>query len=417
MSEWKQYKLEEVCKSIADGDHMPPPKSNKGIPFVTISNIVDNRLDFSNTHFVPLSYYDGLDDKRKPNVGDTIYSVVGTFGKPVYVKEDKPFVFQRHIAILRPDESKVVPQFLFYKLLSPQFYRKADVMAVGAVQRTISLTSLRNATIQLPPLKIQSKIVDVLSSLDDKIAVNKKICENLEAQAQALFKHWFVDFAPFKDGKFVESELGLIPEGWRVERLGDMPLTVTDYVANGSFASLKENVKLYENVNYAYFIRNTDLKSKNFCVYVDEHSYKFLSKSKLEGGEIIISNVGDVGSVHLCPYLNKPMTLGNNIIMVKANNEYYRNFLYILFKWNYGQALIQSIKGGSAQPKFNKTDFKSLKIIVPIESVLKKFDEVVASIFNYIGKNDEEKINLASLRDTLLPKLMSGQIKMGDVTL
>jgi len=209
----------------------------------------------------------------------------------------------------------------------------------------------------------------------------------------------------------------LIPEGWRVERLGDMPLTVTDYVANGSFASLKENVKLYENVNYAYFIRNTDLKSKNFCVYVDEHSYKFLSKSKLEGGEIIISNVGDVGSVHLCPYLNKPMTLGNNIIMVKANNEYYRNFLYILFKWNYGQALIQSIKGGSAQPKFNKTDFKSLKIIVPIESVLKKFDEVVASIFNYIGKNDEEKINLASLRDTLLPKLMSGQIKMGDVTL
>ena len=186
-----------------------------------------------------------------------------------------------------------------------------------------------------------------------------------EAQAQALFKNWFVDFAPFKDGKFVESELGLIPEGWRVERLGEMPLTVTDYVANGSFASLKENVTLFEDVNYAYFIRNTDLKSKNFSVFVDEHSYNFLSKSKLEGGEIIISNVGDVGSVHLCPYLDRPMTLGNNIIMVKPQNNIYSNFLFILFKWNYGQKLIQSIKGGSAQPKFNKTDFKSLKIIVP----------------------------------------------------
>ena len=201
----------------------------------------------------------------------------------------------------------------------------------------------------------------------------------------------------------------MIPKGFKIVSIGEMPLTVTDYVANGSFASLKENVKLYEDENYAYFIRNTDLKSKDFCVYVDEHSYNFLSKSKLEGGEIIISNVGDVGSVHLCPYLDKPMTLGNNIIMVKPYDEFYRNFLYILFKWNYGQDLIQSIKGGSAQPKFNKTDFKSLKIIVPNEAVLKEFDEIVSSTFKYIAKNDEENKEVTTLRDTLLPRLMSGE--------
>lgn len=109
-------------------------------------------------------------------------------------------------------------------------------------------------------------------------------------------------------------------------------MLVTDYVANGSFASLKENVTLYQEPNYAYFVRNTDLKSGSFGVYVDQHSYEFLSKSTLYGGEIIISNVGDVGSVFLCPKLDGPMTLGNNIIMLRPENDALRYYLFIWFK-------------------------------------------------------------------------------------
>ena len=124
------------------------------------------------------------------------------------------------------------------------------------------------------------------------------------------------------------------------------------------------------------------MKSGKFEVYVDRHSYEFLSKSTLYGGEIIISNVGDVGSVHLCPYLDKPMTLGNNIIMLKPNKQYYSYYLYILFKWAYGNDLIMSIKGGSAQPKFNKTDFKSLKIIAPKDIVLEKYHSMISVLFN-----------------------------------
>ena len=322
--------------------------------------------------------------------------------------------------------------FVYYLTHFPSFKDAAVKSMVGTSGRQrAQVDVLENLTMKLPSLHEQKRIANILTRLDDKIAVNKQINDNfviegffevlliwmlithindnLEQQAQALFKSWFVDFEPFHYQTFVESELGMIPKGFKIVSIGEMPLTVTDYVANGSFASLKENVKLYEDENYAYFIRNTDLKSKDFCVYVDEHSYNFLSKSKLEGGEIIISNVGDVGSVHLCPYLDKPMTLGNNIIMVKPYDEFYRNFLYILFKWNYGQDLIQSIKGGSAQPKFNKTDFKSLKIIVPNEAVLKEFDEIVSSTFKYIAKNDEENKEVTTLRDTLLPRLMSGE--------
>ena len=111
---WETVKLSECCSSIADGDHQPPPKAISGVPFVTISNInTSNQFDFNNTMFVPQEYYDNLDTKRKAVVGDVLYSVVGSFGIPVLIKEYNPFVFQRHIAILRPNE-KVLPAFLYF---------------------------------------------------------------------------------------------------------------------------------------------------------------------------------------------------------------------------------------------------------------------------------------------------------------
>ena len=392
MREWKQYKLGEIASFKTGKLNSNAAEVNGLYPFFTCS---PETLRINNYAF---------DQEAVLLAGN---NAEGNFNIKYYAGK---FNAYQRTYIISGNEG-VDNKFLYYALSICLKHFKS--YSQGTATKFLTAVILNNFRIIIPEsLFVQHRIASILSSLDDKIAVNKKICENLEAQAQALFKHWFVDFAPFKDGKFVESELGLIPEGWRVKRLGEMPLTVTDYVANGSFASLKENVKLYEDVNYAYFIRNTDLKSKNFCVYVDEHSYNFLYKSKLEGGEIIISNVGDVGSVHLCPHLDRPMTLGNNIIMVKPHNDIYRNFLFILFRWNYGQKLIQSIKGGSAQPKFNKTDFKSLKIIVPEESVLKKFDDIVSPLFNYIGKNDKENQELSKLRDTLLPKLMSGQIKL-----
>ena len=127
-------------------------------------------------------------------------------------------------------------------------------------------------------------------------------------------------------------------------------MIITDYVANGSFASLKENVTLFNEPEYAHFIRNTDLKNGYFSVYVDRHSYNFLSKSSLFGGEVIISNVGDVGSVFLCPKLDKPMTLGNNIIMLRPSDEKLKSYLYMWFKYGFGNHLIKGITGVANQP-------------------------------------------------------------------
>ena len=194
MSDWKKVKLSECCLSIADGDHQPPPKAEQGIPFVTISNITSsNQFDFSNTLYVPQDYYDRLDEKRKAREGDVLYSVVGSFGIPVFMKENKEFVFQRHIAILRPDSDAIIPQFLFYTMLTRDFYAKADAAALGAAQRTVSLTSLRNIEISIPEKKAQLKIVEILSAFDNLIENNQKQIKLLEESAQRLYKEWFVD--------------------------------------------------------------------------------------------------------------------------------------------------------------------------------------------------------------------------------
>lgn len=200
-----------------------------------------------------------------------------------------------------------------------------------------------------------------------------------------------------------------------VTKVGSLPILVTDYVANGSFSALKENVKLYKTQNYAYFIRNTDLKSGSFGVFVDKHSYDFLSKSTLYGGEIIISNVGDVGSVFLCPKLDYPMTLGNNLIMLRYKDCTLKYYLYIWFKYLQGQALIQGIRGGSAQPKFNKTDFKNLSILLPPEELLSRFHETTSPMFKIIEQNQVENKYLSGLRDTLLPKLLSGELDVSSL--
>ena len=395
MEEWKEYRLGDFMEFNPKISLKKDTVARK----ITMDLLVPHSRDIYSWTYEPYS------GGAKFQNGDTIMARITPClenGKHAFISlldENEIAYGSTEYIVIRGRKGISDNLFVYYLTHFPSFKDAAVKSMVGTSGRQrAQVDVLENLTMKLPSLHEQKRIANILTRLDDKIAVNKQINDNLEQQAQALFKSWFVDFEPFHYQTFVESEL-----------IGEMPLTVTDYVANGSFASLKENVKLYEDENYAYFIRNTDLKSKDFCVYVDEHSYNFLSKSKLEGGEIIISNVGDVGSVHLCPYLDKPMTLGNNIIMVKPYDEFYRNFLYILFKWNYGQDLIQSIKGGSAQPKFNKTDFKSLKIIVPNEAVLKEFDEIVSSTFKYIAKNDEENKEVTTLRDTLLPRLMSGE--------
>ena len=194
---WKEKKLKEVVASITDGDHQPPPKSDDGIPFITISNIDknSNKIVFGETFYVPKSYYCALKKERIPQQGDVLYTVTGSFGIPVLIDFQKDFCFQRHIALIRPKMGVLSPTYLFYWILSSYATSQAENTATGAAQRTVSLNSLRNFTIHIPTFSTQQSIVAILDSLKskvDKLQENyDKISQECDALKQAILRQVF----------------------------------------------------------------------------------------------------------------------------------------------------------------------------------------------------------------------------------
>lgn len=409
--EWKLKDLTVDGKgSYGIGAPAVPYQEDK-LTYLRITDINDD----GSLNFSDLKSVDAEDaEKYILKENDIVFARTGnsTGRSYFYEKQHGTFVYAGFLIKFSLDPNKVNPRILKYYTHSKPYFDWVNSFDTGATRGNINAKTYGDMEIELPSRKVQDKIVSILSSLDRKIELNNKINADLEEMAQAIFKNWFVDFEPFKDGKFVDSELGMIPEGWKVGKITDIGCLITDYVSNGSFASLKQNVHLYETKEYAQFIRNTDLKTNTFSVYVDKHSYDFLSKSTLYGNEIIISNVGDVGSVHLCPKLDIPMTLGNNIIMLRPNEKEYNYFLYLWFKYFSGQALIQGIKGGSAQPKFNKTDFKNLPLLIPSFEIIERSYWIFESMFSILSSNVKENSRLSLLRDTLLPRLMSGELEV-----
>jgi type I restriction enzyme S subunit len=165
-AEWRNVKISEICGSVADGDHQAPPQATSGIPFITIAAINDGYLNLGKaSRFVPDSYYRDLADKRRPQRGDVLYSVTGSVGIPALVDTDAEFTFQRHIAILRPDQSQISSAFLFHLLGSGQVRSQALEVATGTAQLTIPLSGLRAIQINLPPKGEQTEIVRRVETL------------------------------------------------------------------------------------------------------------------------------------------------------------------------------------------------------------------------------------------------------------
>ncbi|WP_205838117.1 restriction endonuclease subunit S [Lactobacillus crispatus] len=188
---------------------------------------------------------------------------------------------------------------------------------------------------------------------------------------------------------------------YKIVKIGDLEIIVSDHVANGSFKSLKDNVSYFDNPNYALFIRNIDFKKDldGNKKYIDKKSYNYLKKSHLFGGEVVISNVADVGSVHRVPFIKKPMVVGNNQIFIKSKHFSMTDYLYVYFQSFWGQSSISSITSGSAQQKFNKTDFRSLEIPIPSEKWIQ------SNISPYVTLQDKifnENQSLKQIKATLL---------------
>ena len=383
-----ELKLKDCCISISDGDHLPPPKVNNGIPFITISNIdSSNHIDFKNTLFVPEEYYENLDNIRKPIINDILYSVVGSFGKAVLVKENKKFVFQRHIAILRPNPDIVNPSYLYYIMSSKSFYNKADVVAIGAAQRTISLTSLRNLKINLPTIDIQNRIAEILSRYDTLIENYQKQIKLLEESAQRLYKEWFVDlrFPGHENTKIVDG----VPEGWERKNITELADIQYGYAFDGKlFNSDKVGVPIAR-------IRNIpDGYTNDYTT--EEASNEYIVKN----GDIL---AGMDGIFHINTWSGSDAYLVQRTCLFRPKDEILKGFIFQAIKGPikvFEQTLV-----GATVAHLGKKHIDSIDLIMPKDIHLYR-------PFNDLFFYRQELLNqirfLAEARDRLLPKLMSG---------
>lgn len=398
---FEKIKLKDVCISISDGDHQAPPKANRGVPFVTISNITNtNQFDFSNTMFVPQEYYNSLDSKRKAKEGDILYSVVGSFGIPVYIKTDTQFVFQRHIAILRPNRDKIVPEFLYYTMLNRDFYMKADAAAIGAAQRTVSLTALRNMEIEIPHIETQKKIAKILSSYDNLIDNNQKQIKLLEEGAQRLYKEWFVDlrFPGYEDVKIVNG----VPEGWKKDTIDSRIELLSGYAFKSSEFNDEGKYKIItiKNVKDGQFDGDNVNRMINIPEKMPEHC-------KLVDGDILLSLTGNVGRV--CIVHGENFLLNQRVAKLRSNNMAYT---YCLFRSKDMFDNMNNLTNGVAQQNLSPIRTGKINIVFPTDALIQMFEKTVNPMLNKITVLNKSILSLSQARDRLLPKLMNGEIEV-----
>ena len=377
MGPWMKVKLAQVCSSISDGDHLPPPKCESGIPFVTISDIKNNKFDLSNTRFVPKAYFDTIDEKRRIRKGDVLYSVVGSYGIPVYADTDLEIAFQRHIAILKPS-STVDSRFLYYSVLSPAFYNAADNVAIGAAQKTITLSALRNLEIPLPPLLVQRRIADILSAYDDLIENNRRRIAILEETARLAYRKWF------------GGEVG------RKATLDEICHDVRRGVSPDAIAPETPYIGL----------EHMPRRSISLCEW--ESAQKVTStKLAFEAGDILFGKIR--------PYFHKvgiafvDGVASSDAIVIKPNRpELLAYVLMTVSSDAFIAAASQGMKEGSKMPRADWKQLLQYPVSLPDDGTLSRFNKVLTPILAQLKTLCFSIRNLAAARDMLLPRLMKG---------
>ncbi|AUS08333.1 restriction endonuclease subunit S [Laceyella sacchari] len=310
---------------------------------------------------------------------DTIaISKSGTIGRIGILKDY--MCGNRAIINIEVNQEKMNLRYVFYWLLNQQNY--IQNLAVGSVQKNLYISVLEQLEIADRPLREQKAIADILSALDDKIELNNQINKNLEEMAQAIFKSWFVDFEPFQDGEFVESELGLIPKGWEVGRIGDVL-----------------------ELAYGKALKKENRVEGPYPVYGSNGIVGFHNEFLVKGPGIVVGRKGNPGTVR---YVTENFYPIDTTFYVIPNDPLLITYLYFSLQLQN----LESLSSDSAVPGLNRNIAYKNLILIPPNNIIERFNEFIDSLFNLKHTNEKQINTLSNLRDTLLPKLMSGEIRV-----
>ncbi|MQN27757.1 restriction endonuclease subunit S [Segatella copri] len=411
--EWKHYKMDELIEEISMGPFGSDVKKefyvDNGVPILNGSNLQGFKLKEDSFGYLTKEKADSL-KKCNAHRGDIIVTHRGTLGQIVYVpvnsKYDRYVISQSQFRF-RCKADLVDVQYLVYYFHTREGQYKilANASQVGVPALARATSTFRLIDIKLPPLDDQRRIASILSSLDRKIELNNKINADLEEMAQAIFKNWFVDFEPFKDGKFVDSELGMIPKGWNVGRLDE----IAD-VVGGSTPS-KAKPEYYTQKGIAW-LTPKDL-SNHPAVYssrgeidITEEGYNSTSTKLMPKGTILFTSRAPIGYISIAQNDICTNQGFKSLVPKKAGTC----FLYCFLK--YVTPEIENKSTGSTFKEASGSLMKSLQVIMPEQKVFEDFETIVSPLFARIESLEKENSRLSLLRDTLLPRLMSGELEV-----
>ena len=368
------------------------------IPFLTPSDNLSEK--FSPTTSKTLTKI-GLNEVKNcllPSKSICVSCIGSDLGKVVLTK--KPTVTNQQFNSIVPNEENDA-DFIYY-LMTVIGKHLNYLSKTSTAVPIINKSTFANYEIEIPNIKEQKRIGKILSSLDDKIELNRRINDNLEQQAQALFKSWFVDFEPFKKGKFIDSELGMIPEGWQVEELGNITNSITEKVGK------RTDIKVLSPVNTGdlllseeYFTKQ--VYSKNLAKYIMVAPNDFAyNPARINIGSIGMNTFDFSGCV-------SPV-----YVVFRCEKEYHHFFNIFKATKNFKEEVNTRAIGGVRQTLSYK-DFSLIKIVYPPKEVVNQFNKIYSHIMTLIKKNVLENKRLHQTRETLLPKLMSGELKIKDI--
>lgn len=393
--EWKEVDICQLCDSISE-----TYKGNASeVVLINTSDVLNGKC--LNHEYVPNKKLKGQ-FKKTFRKGDILYSEIRPANKRFcFVDfEPKDYIASTKLMVLRAHED-VNPQYLYQILRSNDTLAQLQILAESrsGTFPQITYSELSNIKISLPSQKTQKNIVSILSSLDCKIELNNKINADLEEMAQAIFKNWFVDFEPFKDGKFVDSELGMIPEGWKVGTLKDL------------LYLRKDSIKAVNKGNLPYLPIDTIPMRSLVATDFKSNDEAKSSLQTFEQNDIVVGAMRVYfHRVILAPCKGITRT---TCFVLKVKND--NALAYSLMQCNQDEAISfaeKTSKGSTMPYAVWDGGYGEYKVVIPSSEVMKSFNVLLNNFFSKMHKNAEENSRLSTLRDTLLPRLMSGEIEI-----
>lgn len=376
--EWKEVRLGDVCTRVCSGG--TPKSTNLSYYGGEIPWLNTKEIDFNRIYSTEKTITDsGLNNSSAkwivPNTV-TVAMYGATAGKSCIVKV--PMTTNQACCNLTINDEVADYEFVYYSLKND--YTTLASLANGGAQQNLNAQIIKDYVLKMPSLADQRRITSILSSLDRKIELNNKINADLEEMEQAIFKNWFVDFEPFKDGKFVDSELGMIPEGWKVGTLEDL-------------------------ITIKYGKDHKKLEDGTFPVYGSGGLMRFVNSWLYNGESVLIPRKGTLDNIM---YVCEKFWTVDTMFFSVPKMDYVMKYVYNYIK----RFDFSKMNEGTSVPSNTAARLNKMQILIPTHEVLEMYDETLCPIYNKRKMNDKESRTLSLLRDTLLPRLMSGELEV-----